>query len=454
MSSQLNAEQLKEKALAAVSLAMAKGAETATVLTQWQQGQKVSVRSSEVEELSQSESLSVEIVVSQDHRRASVHTSDLSLKSLASMVDHAIALCKYTDRDPFYSLPDADLLAKSSDLEDLDLLDPSIEGISTPRRIEMVRDLEKQLLAQDPRLKSNGAGISSARGISVLANSLGFCEFESESMIRLQVAGFADDEVADGDLNSGRKQSGGRSSNANHYEDLEDSSLIAQEAAHNILRKLGARKPKTGTFPVYYEPKIARSLWGHLASACTGSAIFRNQSYLADRLLSQVTVPNLSIRDMPRIRRGSGSRCFDNEGVVSKNTDLVRNGVLQTYLLSTYSANKLGMKTTGHAGGISNLCIEPGSLDEAEMLKAMGTGLWLTTLLGQGTNLNSGDYSHGALGLWVEEGEVAYPVMEFTINGNLDSMFQNITHIGSNVDLRSSIRTPGLVIGEMTLSGT
>lgn len=448
----IDENQLKEKAKQVVALATSKGAQTATALTQFHASQKVSVRSHEVEELAQAESVSVELVVSIDQKRASVQSSDFSKDSLEAMVDQALALCKYTDRDSFYSLPDPDRLAK--EVESLDMVDPSIEGISTPERIEIARKLEKQFTSLDPRLKTNGSGVNSVFGISALANSLGFCQAESETLIRCQVGGFAEDEVAEGDLNSGRKQSGGWSSMARHVEDLEDTERIAKEAANQVLRKLGARKPKTGNFPVYYEPKIAKSLWGHLAGACSGSGIFKKQSYLVDRLNTQVGISNLTVKDVPRRIRGLGSRCFDNEGVSCFTTDIVTNGILNTYLLSTYSANKLGMKTTGHAGGSSNLVITPGTYSETDLLREMGTGLWVTSLMGRGTNLSTGDYSHGALGLWVENGEIAYPVMEFTINGNLDKMFQNITHLGANVDETSSIITPGFIIGEMTISGT
>lgn len=452
MSQELSAEILKEKANAVIALAMSKGADTAKAVTQWQHNHKVTIRSGEIEELAQSEGISVELVVSKDQRRASVGSCDLGQESLESMVDQAMALCRFTDQDPYYSLPKKEYLATSA--MDLDLFDPSIDELSTPRRIELASELEAKMLAHDSRLKTNGAGLNSVRGVTAMANSLGFNQVGSESLVNLTVGGFAEDEVDQNDLNSGRKQSSGWGSMSRFREDILSLDEIAEQAAHQILRKLGARKPKTGKFPVYYEPKIARSLWSNLLRAASGTSIFRKQSYLTQRINTSVAIPGLHIEDVPHIPRGLGSRSYDNEGVTSKQSFIVKDGVLQTYLLSTYSANKLGLESTGHAGGCSNVRVTPGELDEAAMLKEMGTGLWVTSLLGRGTNLSTGDYSHGALGLWVENGEVAYPVMEFTINGNLDNMFRNIVCIGNNTDDRGSIITPGVVIGELMLSGT
>jgi len=452
MSEGLDLKELEAKANQVVELAMAKGADTAFVITSWQRSHKVAVRGGEVEQLAEAESVGLELLVSRDQHRATVESCDLSDESLQAMVEQAMTLSRYTDQDTFYSLPDPERLVV--DTVDLDLVDPTIETLNTDARIEIANELEARMLAQDSRLKTNGAAVNSARLRSALANSHGFCQSEEETLIRYQTSGFAKDTVTSEDLNSGRNQSGGRGSTARHREDLMDVEEVSKDAAHQILRKIGARKPKTGNFPVYFEPRIARSLWEQLINAMKGTAIFRSKSYLKDRLETKVAVPDLTIQDKPRIPRGLGSRCFDNEGVACYTSDLIRDGVLQTYLLSTYSANKLGLKTTGHAGGVSNLVIAPGDLDEKDMLKAMGTGLWVTTLLGSGTNLSSGDYSHGALGLWVENGEVAYPVMEFTINSNLDKMFQNIAHIGANVDTSSSIHTPGIVIGQMSISGT
>ena len=452
MSEGLDLKALEAKANQVVEMAMARGADTAYVVTNWQRSQKVAVRGGEVEQLSEAESVGVELLVSRDQRRATVESCDLNTPSLQAMVDQALDLTRYTDQDTYYTLPDAARLV--DDVEDLDLVDPTIDSLDTPSRIELARQLESLMLAQDARLKSNGAGVNSARLRSALANSHGFSQSEEETLIRYQTSGFAKDTVNSDDLNSGRNQSGGRGSTARHRQDLMTPEEVSKEAAHQILRKIGARKPKTGNFPVYFEPRIARSLWEQLINAMKGTAIFRSKSYLKDRVNTKVAVPELTIQDVPRLPRCLGSRCFDNEGVACYTTDLVRGGMLQTYLLSTYSANKLDLATTGHAGGVSNLMIAPGTMDESEMLKAMGTGLWVTTLLGSGTNLSSGDYSHGALGLWVENGEVAYPVMEFTINSNLDEMFQNIACIGSNVDKSSSIQTPGIVIGKMSISGT
>ena len=213
-----------------------------------------------------------------------------------------------------------------------------------------------------------------------------------------------------------------------------------------MRRKLGAIKPKTAKVPVYFEPKFARTLWAHLLSALTGSAVYRNETYLAGKLGKAIAASCVNLRDDPTIPRGLSSKSYDNEGVACRRRDLIRDGVLQTWLMNTYSANKLGLSATGHAGGPGNLIIEPGVASEAEMLAQMDRGVWVTGLLGQGVNTSTGDYSRGALGLWIENGRVSHPIAEFTLNSNLDQMFRGIVMLGNNVYEPASIRTPGLVI--------
>ena len=314
-------------------------------------------------------------------------------------------------------------------------------------------DLEQLFLEQDPRIKADGSSLTTIVASSALANSLGFCQAETAGMIMQSVHGFAEDTVTEGDLNKGRKQTGSWSCRARHLEDMQSLEEIASSAANQVLRKLGARKPRTGVYPVYFEPKTAKTIWGHLIKAIAGTAIFRNESFLVGREGTPVASKQITVTDNPLLKRGVRSRCFDNEGVAGKSLDLVSEGVLQTYIKSTYSANKLGGGPTGHAGGSTNVLIQPGQYSEEEMLSKMGTGVWVTGLLGSGANISTGDYSRGALGLWVEDGKPAYPIMEFTLNSNLDNMLQNIILLGNNVYPHDTVRTPGFVIGDMTISG-
>ncbi len=199
---------------------------------------------------------------------------------------------------------------------------------------------------------------------------------------------------------------------------------------------------------------MAKTLWAHLLKAISGSAVFRNETYLVDRLNSLVCSPCITMTDNPRIPRGLRSRCFDNDGVASLPLKIVENGELNTYIMNTYSASKLNSRPTGHAGGTTNVIISPGEYSEADMIKQMGTGVWVTSMLGEGANISTGDFSRGALGLWVENGEPVYPIMEFTLNSHLNDMLTNISMLGNNTYENDTTQTPGLVIGEMTISGS
>jgi PmbA protein len=370
---------------------------------------------------------------------------------MQDLAKQALYLCKFTDRDPFYTLPEINLQA--THFAELDRYDSAVEILATETKIEIAKALEQELKARDSRISSEGGSASTYVSADVLANSQGFCASETSTLVACSVSGFAEDEVAEDDLNSGRKQSSGWSSRAHYFSDLDSVEAVAAEAAGRILRKLGARKPESGKYPVYFEPTAARSLWGNLLRAINGGLIYRDETYLAGRLETAVAAKGVSLLDDPFMKRGLASRNFDGEGVAASKGFLIEDGVLQTYLLGTYAANKLKMRSTGHAGGASNVIVTPGNLSEADMLKQVGTGLWVTQMMGQGVDIQTGDFSRGAQGLWIENGEVAYPVMEFTINSNLDRMFKDIVAIGNNVHKPSALITPGIVIGEMAISG-
>ncbi len=445
-------ERLLEETSRVVEIALASGAETAVAAMTQKSEFQVEVRNGEIESLAEADFHSVSLTVSVQGKRASVSSCDLSAESITMLVEQALSMCRYTDHDPFYSLPEEALLAR--EVADLDIFDPAVVSIGVDEKIARALELERAMLARDPRLRSESCSVSTVTGTTVLANSIGFCQPKKSSLIYLSASAFAEDPGAAGDLNTGRKQTAGWTSRARYLEDLESVEAIAEQVSTRVLRKLGARKPPSGRFPVYFEPAMARSLWDNLSSAISGAQIYRHESYLAGRLGQEVCSPLVTICDEPLLRRGLGSRAFDAEGVVCQPRCLVNAGQLETYLMSTYSAKKLGMRSTGHASGTSNLVVTPGQLGEDALICAMGRGVWLTSLLGQGVNLSTGDYSRGAFGLWVEDGVVQYPIMEFTVNSNLDQMLKGITHIGNNVHARSTVQTPGIVIGEMSIGGT
>ena len=450
MSGYVDLEELKRQASRVVDLACRGGATTAVAVLDQNADLNLEVRNGEIENLNEAESHLVRLTVSKHGRRATVSSCDWLPDSLNGLVERAMEMCRYTDNDPCYTLPETDLLAQ--EVGDLDLFDEDLLEMGTEEKIHMAVDLERQLLARDQRLISESTKLSTVVGGSAIANSAGFCQAETSSLIGVSAMAFAEDR-SQGDLNTGRKQKGYWYSEAHHIEDLEPSENIAAKAADRILRKLGARKPATGKYPVYFEPPVARSLWAHLLNAMSGSELYRHESYLVDRLGTRVCSPAVTIADDPKRKRGLGSRAYDAEGVATSYRILVEEGMLRSYLLGTYSANKLKMRSTGHAGGPGNVVIQPGDLDESEMLRRMGTGVWVTSLFGQGANTATGDYSRGAFGLWVENGKIAYPIMEFTLNSHLDRMFQDVVMVGGNVQQGFATLTPGIVVGEMTIGG-
>lgn len=450
----LNTSILKEKAAWLIERSMVKGADMAAVYTHWQDAHEVIIRMGEVEEISQSESVSIELIATKNYCRAGVTMCDLSEASLEEMVEKVMALCQYTGRDPYYSLPDKEFLA--TQITDLELADPQMLALHTADRIQLAKDLEHSFLASDPRLQSFGASATSEFCYAGLANSYGFNEVEVRSLVTLQMGGYAldPDNPAIPNADSSWRQSDGVSIATRFLEDLKPTQAIASDAARKVLGKLGAKKPKSGKFRTYFDPRPIRILLQAIFDALKGHNIYLKRSFLGGKLGTQVAVPQLSIYDRPRIKRGLGSRCFDDEGVASKSCALIDGGSLNTYLLSSYSAKKLGMEPTGHTGGVSNIHVEPGVYHEAALLNALGKGIWITDLLGENFDLSSGDFSIGASGFWVEGGEVVHPLQEFTISGNLGDWLKKITHIGANIDVFHEIRTPGMIVEEMTIAGT
>jgi len=447
----MNNPTLVDVARRTVDAAKKAGAATAVVHVGHSQEFELECRNGELENLSEAEGFSLSLTVSKEGRRAGVHSCDFSHEAIADLVEKAMILCRHTDPDPFYDLPDPAWLAVET--RDLDLMDEHLARLSVAKKCEMARQVERLALALDSRLQSDGSSVSSLISHVVLANSLGFCQQERGSLVSCDISLFAEDEVQDADLNTGRKQGGGWSISARHMEDLKPPEEVARRAAQDVLERLGARKPKTGMTSAYFEPDAARSLWGHLLAAIRGGAVYRKESFLADSLGTAIFPEFIELCEDPFLIRGLASKSFDGEGVACTPGFLIQGGVLKSFLLNCYSARKLAMASNGHAGGPHNLRVTPGTLSQDQLLARMGQGVWVRDLAGQGVNLATGDYSRGAEGFWVENGQRSFPIAECTLSGNLREMFAHIVAVGSEIESGYCLETPGLLIEGLTLSG-
>ncbi|OLE19694.1 MAG: metalloprotease PmbA [Betaproteobacteria bacterium 13_1_20CM_3_63_8] len=384
-------------------------------------GQSVTVRKGDVETIAYNRDKGIGVTVYVGARRGHASTADFAPDAIKDTVTKALTIARYTADDPCAGLADPERLARA--WGDLDLYHPWDLGVD--EAIALGRECESAALAVDRRLvNSEGATVSLHEAQFVYANSNGF------AMQR-------DDWYA----------------TARSSEDLEIVSEVGRQAGLRTVRRLGARQLATMDCPVLYEAPIATGLIGHFVSAISGGSLYRKSSFLVDSLGTQVFTPAITIREEPHLKRGQASAPFDDEGVATQPRDVVRDGVVQGYFLGSYSARKLGLASTANAGGNHNLVVSHGEDDLPAMLKRMGRGLMVTELLGQGVNPVSGDYSRGAAGYWIEDGEIAYPVEEITIAGNLSHMFRDIVAIGNDVDRRGSRHCGSILIGAMTVAG-
>lgn len=405
-------------------------------------GLSVTARLGEVETLEYQRDRGLGVTVYRGKRKGSASTADLSPKAIRETVAKAVSIAGFTAEDESAGLPDAETIA--SDIPDLDL--------SHPWQIEpdAARDLavacEAAALSLDKRIgNSEGATLSSHQGLRVFGNSLGFLGGFPSTIHSLSCVVVAQAQ--------GEMQRDYWYSSVRDWRELEDGISIGQRAAQRALRRLNARKISTTTAPVLFVPELARGLIGHFLGAIRGGSQYRRASFLLDAVGQQLFPSWMKISERPHIRKALGSAPFDSEGVTTRDRELVDGGVLQGYVLSTYSARKLGLKTTGNSGGVHNLIVAPGADDFNAMLRRMGSGLVVTELMGQGINGVTGDYSRGAAGFWVENGEIAYPVHEITIAGNLKEMYRQIVAVGSDVDARGGVRTGSILIERMTVAG-
>jgi PmbA protein len=405
-------------------------------------GLSVTARLGEVETLEYQRDRGMGITVYRGQRKGSASTGDLRSQAIRETVAKAFSIAGFTAEDECAGLPDPEDLAR--DIPDLDLSHPW--GIEPDAARDLAVACEAAALGADKRItNSEGATLSSHQGLRVFGNSLGFLGGFPSSMHSLSCVVVAQD--------SDEMQRDYWYSSVRDWREMEEGESIGKQAAARALRRLNARKLATVTAPVLFVPELARGLMGHFLGAIRGGSQYRRASFLLDAAGQQIFPSWLQISERPHIRKALASAPFDSEGVVTRDRELIKDGVLTGYVLSTYSARKLGLRTTGNAGGVHNLIVASGKDDFAALLKKMHRGLLVTELMGQGINGVTGDYSRGAAGFWVENGAVDYPVNEITIAGNLKDMYREIVAIGSDVDARGGIRTGSVLLEKMTIAG-
>jgi len=444
---------LAEVARTAVGLALDSGATDAECTISEDDEFSVNVRMGDVENIKEAGSRGAGLRVLVGKRSGSSYTSDLSGDGIRQMVASAMSIAGITTEDPHAGLPESEEFGALEG--DLGLYSDDVSRVETAAKVERARAAEQAAFSVDPRItNSEGASLDSYVGNRIFANSGGFFgayRSSSCSLSAVPVARSGDAMERDYWFSLARGWSG-----------LEPPEVVGRKAAERALRRLGARKIPTCRAPVVFEPRTARSLLENLFEAVCGDSIYRSASFLTGKLGQRVASESLTLIDDGTIPGLFGSSPFDDEGVPSRRTVVIERGILQSYLLNTYTARKLGLKTTGNASrgltgnasvGHGNFYLEKGSLTPEEIIRRAGTGLYVTELIGFGVNIVTGDYSRGAAGIWIEKGELAYPVSGITIAGNLKDMLTAVELIGSDLEFRGSTAAPTLMIREMTISG-
>jgi len=442
-----------------VALARKAGATDAEAMASESDEFSVTVRMGQVETLQESGSRGLGLRVFLGKRSASASTSDLSAEGIRKLVDGALALARVTEEDTFGGLPEEGFGAVKRDFH---LYSEDVYSLPAEERIAWAKRAEAAALEADPRIvNSDGGSFDATTGRSAMANSRGFAGNARSSYAGVSAAPLARDE-------DGRMQRDGWSSVARRLADLETPEAIGKEAARRTLRRLGAQRISTQNVPVIFAPEVARTLLGSFFEAVSGDSIWRSASFLAGKLETAIAASGVTIVDdnlmlLPTGMGGFGTSPFDGEGLPSRRTVVVEQGVLRTWLMNTYAARKLGMKSTHNATrgltgapgiGCGNFYLQPGESSPKEILASVPQGLYVTSLMGFGVNTVTGDYSRGAAGLWIENGELTHAVEEITIAGNLADMFQNITAIGNDLEFRGSVASPTLRIDGMTIAGS
>jgi PmbA protein len=418
------------------------GASAAEAGLSQETGLSVSVRLGDVETIEHHCSQGLGVTVYFGQRKGSASTTDLSPVSIKETVSAACSIARYTSEDEFSGLPDKELLA--TEFPDLDLNHPWHLG--TENAIELALECEEAARNFHADItNSEGASINTHQGNYVMGNSLGFLHGYPTTRHSLSCSVLAQ-----------RGDSMQRDywySVARNAINLESPKEIGKKAAERVFRRLEGRSLSTRQCPVLYSAEIASGLLTSFIGAISGGNLYRKSSFLLNALDTQVFPEFIRIYEQPHLKGVLGSAAYDGEGIATKSRDIVSDGILRSYVLSTYSARKLGLQSTGNAGGVRNLSITTSDLDLKAMLKQLGTGLLVTELMGQGVNILTGDYSRGAAGFWVENGEIQYPVEEITIAGNLKDMLKNIVAVGNDIDYRGNVRTGSILVERMSIAG-
>ena len=418
-----------------------KGATEAEVLAHSSQGLAVTVRLGGVDVLEHTRDSGIDVTVYKGRSKGNASCADLSESSIRECVERAVDIARFTQEDPSNGLAPADLLA--TEFTDLDLWHPL--PLDAKAVIERALSIESAGRGDERISNSEGASVNAGLGISVYGNSHGFIGRSSGTRFGqncVLIAGSGDAMQRDYSYDARRS-----------LDDLESPEITGRDAAERTIRRLGARQIGTAEMPVLLAPEIARSFIGHLIGAISGSALYRNASFLKDAAGERLFPEWVTIRERPRLPRGQGSATFDGDGVATRERNIVENGVLTGYVLSTYSARRLGLETTANSGGVHNVVVEPGGDGADEPWRDVKHGLLVTELMGQGVSLLTGDYSRGAAGFVIERGELAYPVEEVTIASNLRDMFAGIRLAGRDLDTRGNVQSGTILIEKMMVAG-
>lgn len=433
---------LREAVQTALNLAEKAGAAAEVAVTKVA-GLSVSTRLEQIENIEFNNDGSLGISVYLGKRKGNASTSDLQPKSIVQAVESALAIAKYTSEDECAGLADKSQMAFNT--PDLDLYHQA--DITVDQAVGLALEAEHHALNADERIvNSDGASFNSHRGIRVYGNTHGMLQSYLSSRYSLScriISAYEDQLERDYEYTISRE-----------FGKLASPEWVGQQAAMKAVERLNPQKIATCEVPVIFYNDVATGLIGHLAGAISGGALYRKASFLQDKLGHQILPEWVEIAERPHILRGLASSPFDSEGVMTRDHQIIQNGVLQTYLLTNYSAKKLGMQTTGHAGGIHNWLVKPNRQNGLQtLLKEMGTGLLVTEMLGSAINSVTGEYSRGAAGFWVENGEIQYPVAEITIAGQLQEMYRNLVAIGDDIEHRSNIQTGSILLEKMKVSG-
>jgi PmbA protein len=445
---------LRNLAQEMVSRAMSGGASAAECVIAEGDEFSTLVRLGQVETLKESGSRSIGVRVFNGKRTASTYSSDFSREGLDRMLKSALELSRITSEDPFAGLPEPSQLGSLSG--DLDLYHPDVYSLPGQERIAYARRTEKAAIDVDARIKnSDGGSFDAATGHKIFANSLGFLGEYRRSYCSIAAVPIAQDE-------SGAMQRDYWFSVARSLAKLDSPENVGRIAAQRTLRRLGSRKVKTAQVPIIFDPLVAASILEHVFEGVNGDSVYRGASFLAGKLGEKIAADQITVIDDGTIPGGFGTSPFDGEGIPTRRTVVIENGVLKSYLLNTYTAKKLKLQTTGNASrglagtpgiGLGNYFLQPGMKTPAEVIGGVKEGLYVTEFLGHGANLVTGDYSRGASGMWISGGELAYPVEEITVAGNLKEIFFNISEIANDLEFRGPLACPTIRIDGLTVGG-